>query len=148
MKTENVQDYPTAARCEVFSGDLKVEHEGITIAETKGGYRVIERHHPPTYYFPPEDVNIEFLSENAHRSFCEWKGVARYYDVTAIDLRSINAAWVYSEPSRAFLDIKGYISFYASKVDHCYVNGERVVPQPSDFYGGWVTHHLQGDFKR
>ena len=147
MKPENVQDYPMAARCEVFSGELKVEHEGLTIAETTRGYRVIERHHPPTYYFPLADIHTDVLSENAHRSFCEWKGVARYYDVTINASRSMNAAWVYSDPARAFRDIKGYISFYASKVDHCYVNGERAVPQSSDFYGGWVTHHLQGDFK-
>ena len=35
-------------------------------------------------------------------------------------------------------DIKGYLCFYASPWE-CFVDGEKVVPQPGDFYGGWTT---------
>jgi hypothetical protein len=32
-------------------------------------------------------------------------------------------------------------------MDACYVDGERVTPQPGGFYGGWITHDIVGPFK-
>jgi hypothetical protein len=32
-------------------------------------------------------------------------------------------------------------------MEGCFVDGERVLPQPGDFYGGWVTHEIVGPFK-
>lgn len=32
-------------------------------------------------------------------------------------------------------------------MDGCFVDDERVRPQPGDFYGGWVTHEIVGPFK-
>jgi hypothetical protein len=43
--------------------------------------------------------------------------------------------------------LKDFLAFYASRVDECFVDGERVVPQPGDFYGGWITSHVKGPFK-
>ena len=56
-------------------------------------------------------------------------------------------AWTYTDPTPTFRKIKNYLSFYASKVDACYVNGEKVMAQDGDFYGGWITKHLVGPFK-
>jgi hypothetical protein len=39
------------------------------------------------------------------------------------------------------------VAFYASRVDACYVDDERVEPQPGDFYGGWITRDVVGPFK-
>ena len=36
------------------------------------------------------------------------------------------------------------MAFYAGLMEACHVAGERVVPQPGDFYGGWVTANLDG----
>jgi hypothetical protein len=35
--------------------------------------------------------------------------------------------------------IANSISFCASYVDEAYVAGERVILQPGDFYGGWIS---------
>ena len=32
-------------------------------------------------------------------------------------------------------------------MDACYVNGEKVIPQPGGFYGGWITDDIVGPFK-
>ena len=40
--------------------------------------------------------------------------------------------------------LAGHVAFYAGKMEACHVAGERVVPQPGDFYGGWVTANLDG----
>jgi hypothetical protein len=38
------------------------------------------------------------------------------------------------------------LSFYAGPWD-CYVDDEKVEPQPGDFYGGWVTGDIKGIVK-
>ncbi len=55
-------------------------------------------------------------------------------------------AWSYDYPFPAYVDIAGYLSFYPDAVE-CYVDGERVQPQPGGFYGGWITSELVGPFK-
>jgi hypothetical protein len=39
------------------------------------------------------------------------------------------------------------MAFYASRVDEARVGDERVVSQPGDFYGGWITSWVTGPFK-
>ena len=43
--------------------------------------------------------------------------------------------WKYDNPTSRFAKIKGYLSFYAGPW-RCYVDGEEVIAQPGDFYGG------------
>jgi hypothetical protein len=58
------------------------------------------------------------------------------------------AAWSYPAPSTAYVALKDYFAFYASMVDECWVDEERVLAQPGNFYGGWITSHVKGPFKR
>ena len=39
------------------------------------------------------------------------------------------------------------VSVYPSKVERCFVDGEEVIAQEGDFYGGWITSRIQGPFK-
>jgi hypothetical protein len=32
-------------------------------------------------------------------------------------------------------------------MDGCFVDEERVEPQPGDYYGGWITSEVEGPFK-
>jgi len=54
--------------------------------------------------------------------------------------------WSYPNPNPPFETIASYFSFYPARLE-CYVEGERVQPQPGEFYGGWVTHEIVGPFK-
>lgn len=147
MKKENVWDYPRPAICEPFDGTLKVIINNVILAETSRGYRTLETSHPPTYYFPREDIRLHDLKPNTHVSMCEWKGKARYFDFVSDKLIIENVGWCYEKPTSGFEPIQNYISFYASKVDECFVNDERIASQEGDFYGGWITSNLQGPFK-
>lgn len=147
LPPENVWNYPRPAICEPTNERLKVVLGEHTIAETSRGFRTLETSHPPTYYFPIEDVNMVLLSKNQRHSLCEWKGQAHYYDSHLDDRVVRDIAWAYSNPTHGFLPIKDCISFYASKVDSCFVNDEEVSAQEGDFYGGWITGNLQGPFK-
>lgn len=64
------------------------------------------------YYFPHEDVESRYLEPSSHHTVCPWKGTASYYDVVAAGERNQNAAWYYSDPSRAAANIKDHIAFW------------------------------------
>jgi len=108
----------------------------------------LETSHPPVYYVSPDDIKMEYLEPIASgRSFCEWKGVAGYYNLSIGDKLVRNAAWYYPQPTEEFVPIKNYLAFYPSKMDACYVDGELVEAQAGDFYGGWITKDIIGPFK-
>ena len=118
-----------------------------TIADTTRGYRVLETSHPPNYYFPPEDIAERALERTKGTSFCEFKGRAHYFNVKAGSSVATEAAWAYDSPSDAFAPIAGYVAFYASRMDECYVDDELVTSQPGGFYGGWITEDIAGPYK-
>jgi uncharacterized protein (DUF427 family) len=144
---ESVWDYPRPPRLEISPKHLKIIFNGVTIADTRASYRVLETSHPPVYYLPPADIRMEYLELAQDRSFCEWKGIAGYYTVALGDKRAVNAAWYYPDPTPEFAPIRDYIAFYPARMDACYADGELVRPQPGNFYGGWITDDIVGPFK-
>lgn len=145
---ESVWDYPRPPRLEPVTRRLRVVFSAVTIADTTRGFRVLETSHPPTYYLPPDDIVMAHLRPSEGRgSACEWKGAATYYDVLVGDRVAERAAWSYPSPPATYLPLKDHVAFYAQLLDGCYVDGERVTPQPGAFYGGWITEDLVGPFK-
>jgi uncharacterized protein (DUF427 family) len=146
LQRETVQDYPRPPALQPVPQRLVIRLGGVVVADTMRGLRVLETHHAPSYYLPPEDIFAE-LRPVSGSSFCEWKGVARYFDVVAGGKTALRAAWAYDRPSAAFAALAGYVAFYAGLMDEAWVGDLRVVPQPGDFYGGWVTPNLDGRIK-
>jgi len=144
---ESVWDYPRPPRLEPCTKSLRVIHNDVSIADTRHGKRVLETSHPPVYYFPPEDVRIEYLSAIAGSSFCEWKGIARYYDLNVDGKYAPRAAWTYPEPVPEFREIRNHFAFYCHLVDACFVGDEQARAQAGAFYGGWITDNIIGPFK-
>ncbi|KAG8885207.1 hypothetical protein FRB98_001935 [Tulasnella sp. 332] len=133
------RDAPFIWRPEVLAEELDDEHESE-------GDAVLDPFHPPTYYIPPEDINMAILTANTRQTFCEWKGVASYYDFSAASPSVKSRIWTYKNPTEKFMNIKDHLSFYASPWK-CFVDGELVVAQPGDFYGGWLTSDIDGGHK-
>jgi uncharacterized protein (DUF427 family) len=144
---ESVWDYPRPPRVEEFPLPIRVIFNNQVIAETTRARRVLETSHPPVYYIPRKDLNMNVLQEAVESSFCEWKGRADYYNVLVGGRRAERAAWTYPDPSPAFQTLKDHFAFYAGAMDACTVDGEIVTPQPGDFYGGWITDNIVGPFK-
>ena len=149
---ERVSAYPRPPAL-LESGQLvRVEALGRLLAESRRSLRVLETFHPPTYYLPPEAVRQELLQPSSGASFCEWKGVARYFDVVTdagdpAERRLRRAVWTYPEPTQAFAALAGWFAVYPALMDGCWLDGELVRPQPGGFYGGWITSQVQGPFK-
>ncbi len=144
---ESVWTYPRPAILEPTGRHLRVLFAGRVIADTTRGLRVLETSHPPTYYFPPDDVASGYLRPAPGGSLCEWKGGARYLDVVVGGESAPAAAWTYPNPAPEFRRIKNHVAFYAAAMESCWVDGELVVPQEGGFYGGWITSHVAGPFK-
>ncbi len=144
---ESVWDYPRPPRLEDSDRRVKVVFGGVTLAYTTRAKRVLETSHPPVYYIPPDDIRMEHLTLAGGTSFCEWKGVARYYDIETEERRERRAAWLYPEPVPAYAELEDCVAFYPSLMDACWVDGEKVRAQEGDFYGGWVTSEIVGPFK-
>ena len=144
---ESVWDYPRPPRVEDSPKHVQVIFNGVTIADTHHACRVLETAGAPVYYIPQEDIQMQFLSPAGRRTFCEWKGWASYYDIEVNGKRGQRVAWFYPQPTPGYEGIQNYVAFYASKMDACTVNGEKVRPQPGGFYGGWVTNNIVGPIK-
>jgi len=142
MQRESVWDYPRPPRLEPSSKTVRVMLGGEVIAESSRAYRVLETSHPPTWYIPKADIKMELLRPTRKSSFCEWKGQASYWSAASAE----NAAWSYESPNASFKAIQGHLAFYPSRFE-CYVDDERVVAQPGDFYGGWITQDIAGPYK-
>lgn len=117
------------------------------LAESQRAKRVLETSHPPVYYLPPSDIDVECLAEFPRKTWCEWKGMAHYYSVIVPGRSIPQAAWYYPQPTPQYTELAGYVAFYPSKMDACYVDNDRVVAQLGDFYGGWITPEIVGPFK-
>ena len=146
MKKESVWDYPRPPRLEPVAQTIRIVLAGRTIVETSDAKRVLETSHPPVYYLPREAFTCELLA-SARRSFCEWKGMATYWSLRQADRTETDCAWSYPEPTPGFASLRDHLAVYPAAMDACFVDDERVTPQPGRFYGGWVTSNLIGPFK-
>ncbi|NMM48447.1 DUF427 domain-containing protein [Marinigracilibium pacificum] len=144
---ESVWDYPRPPKLEKTNKLIEVWHKGICLARSNGAYRVLETSHPPQYYIPPSDVQMQYLLPSDLETHCEWKGTGNYYDLYLENELNENVAWTYMSPNNSFSLIKGYLAFYAGMIDKCMVDNESVTPQPGKFYGGWITSDVVGPFK-
>ncbi|MGB3464191.1 MAG: DUF427 domain-containing protein [Cyclobacteriaceae bacterium] len=144
---ESVWDYPRPPKLEVFKGHLRIVFNGEVIADSNRAFRILETSHPPTYYIPVSDFKEGTLSKTAKHSFCEFKGMAAYYDVSWGGKIAKNAAWGYPDVNPAYKELQDTVSVYAHMMDSCYVNDELVQAQEGDFYGGWITSNIVGPFK-
>lgn len=144
---ESVWDYPRPPAIRSVAVRLQVWFAGAPIADTTHGSCVLETASPPVYYFPQEDVRRDFLNPMIHTTLCEWKGVATYWNISIRGRRQEAICWSYDNPEPEYKRLKRHFAFYPSLVDACYVGEEQALPQPGDYYGGWVTANIVGPFK-
>ena len=148
LPEENIWDYPRPPAIEPVQARIRVVYKDIVLANTTHAYRLLETGHPPSYYIPPKDVNEKLLIRNNKSTYCHYKGLASYYDFQPSDGQTLveSRVWSYDNPIGSdgkYMALKGYYSFYVNPWD-CFVNDEKVEPQPGDFYGGWKTKNIRG----
>ena len=144
---ESVWDYPRPPRAEPRTDRVVVRLGGAVIVDTTASVRVLETSHPPVYYVPLDSFPASVLVPVQGTSFCEFKGVAHYFDVVAGGVHIARGGWTYPEPTRGFEALSSRVALYPGRMDSCEINDEQVTFQAGDFYGGWITRHVVGPFK-
>ncbi len=145
---ERVWDYPRPPVVVPCPREVRVELGGEELARSSRALRVLETSHPPTIYFPPADVRWDLLADSAApRTWCEFKGSARYLDATVPGRAVAAVGWTYAAPASGYEALRDHVAFYPGRVDAAWLGDERVRGQASDFYGGWITADLVGPFK-
>jgi uncharacterized protein (DUF427 family) len=145
-----VWDYPRPPAVDPSDEHVVVEApDGTVLADTRSALRVLETSHPPGYYLPRQDVDLDRLRPNGPpRTVCEFKGAATYWDLHLDDGTVVrDVGWSYDDPTPGFLAIAGHVTVYPERAGRCLVDDEVVRPQEGAFYGGWVTDRVVGPFK-
>ncbi len=104
------------------SRHVRVEVDGVAIAESAKPTLLFETGLPVRYYLPKTHVRMDLLTHTDTVTHCPYKGQAEYWSVRAGDAVHPDLAWSYRAPFPESQKIAGLISFYNEKVD-LYVDG-------------------------
>jgi uncharacterized protein (DUF427 family) len=104
------------------SRHVRVEIDGVTVADTIRPYLLFETWSPTRYYIHPDDVNMSLLTATDTHTQCPYKGTASYWSVTISDKIYKDIVWSYSDPIPEIPKIKGLLCFFNERVD-LYVDG-------------------------
>ena len=103
---------------------VRIEADGVTLAESGQPRILFETGLPPRYYLPLTDVRMDLLRPSASQSHCPYKGTAGYWSVdTGLGVHR-DLVWIYRTPLPESQKIAGLACFYNEKVD-VYLDGVR-----------------------
>src|SRR5712692_4165641 len=114
------------------SRHVRVEIDGVTVAESGQPRILFETGLPPRYYLPLTDVRLDLLVRSDGATHCPYKGTAGYWSVdTGVRVHK-DLVWIYRTPLPESQKIAGLACFYNERVD-LYVDGEKVARPKTQF---------------
>jgi uncharacterized protein (DUF427 family) len=112
---------------------VRVELEGLVLAESSSPVMVFETGLPTRYYLNRTDVDFSLLFPSETVSACPYKGTTSgYWSARAGGEVHADLAWTYDFPSRELLPIAGLVAFYNERVD-LFLDG-RLLTRPSTHF--------------
>jgi uncharacterized protein (DUF427 family) len=97
---------------------VRVELDGLLLAETTSPVMVFETGLPTRYYINRTEIDFASLVESPTVTSCPYKGMTSgYWSVRVGDTIHPDLAWTYDFPTQPLLPIAGLIAFYNEKVD-------------------------------
>jgi uncharacterized protein (DUF427 family) len=105
------------------SRHVRIEVDGVELADTTRPRLLFETNLPVRYYIPRADVNEARLERTDTTSQCPYKGVASYYSARARARVVDDIAWTYPFPIPECPKIEGLVAFFDEHVD-VWVDGE------------------------
>jgi uncharacterized protein (DUF427 family) len=97
---------------------VRVELDGILLAESRSPVLVFETGLPTRYYLSRTEADLTRLIPSGTRTACPYKGTTSgYWSVRTPGGTHPDLAWAYDFPTRQLLPIAGLIAFYNEKVD-------------------------------
>jgi uncharacterized protein (DUF427 family) len=114
------------------SRHMRVEIDGVTVAESNSPRLLFETGLPVRYYLPKTHVRMDLLVPTETVSNCPYKGRAQYWSLSVGDSVHEDVAWSYRTPLPESQRIAGMVAFYNEKAD-LYVDGVRQERPPNRF---------------
>jgi uncharacterized protein (DUF427 family) len=106
------REHPThRVRESRVDGRMVVDLAGQAIADSRNVVRVDEDGHPPRFYFPRDDVQMQHLKPSAKSTYCPFKGHASYFDLRLEGRHVPDAVWSYEDPYAEHIGLKGRLAF-------------------------------------
>ena len=105
------------------SRHVRVELDGITMADSRQPRILFETGLPPRYYLPLTDVRMDLLRPSGTTSHCPYKGTAGYWSVDTGRAVHEDIVWIYRTPLPESQKIAGLACFYNEKAD-LFIDGE------------------------
>lgn len=105
------------------SRHVRVEIDGVALADSTMPVILFETGLPPRYYLPKTDVEMRWLTPTETSTACPYKGTARYWSVRVGDSVHRDLVWSYDAPFAESAPIAGRVAFYNEKVD-IWVDGQ------------------------
>jgi uncharacterized protein (DUF427 family) len=106
------------------SRHVRVEIDGVTVAESASPRLLFETGLPVRYYLPRTHVRMDLLELSEGVSHCPYKGQAQSWSVRLDGRLHENQAWSYPTPLPESVKVAGLMCFYDEKVD-IHVDGVR-----------------------
>ncbi len=104
---------------------VRLEHQGVVLAESDRPQMLFEAAFPMArYYLPRHDVRVELLPSPLV-TVCAYKGRATHYTAVVGGQELPDIAWSYTDPLLDATAVKGLISFYQERLD-VFVDGRPV----------------------
>jgi uncharacterized protein (DUF427 family) len=104
------------------SRHVRIEIDGVTVAESTSPTLLFETGLPTRYYLPKTHVRLDLLTATDTETHCPYKGQAAYWSVDTGTAVHEDIAWSYATPLPESLGVAGLVAFYDEKVD-VYVDG-------------------------
>jgi uncharacterized protein (DUF427 family) len=105
------------------SRHVRVEVDGVTVADSVRPHILFETGLPARYYLPLSDIRTDLLTPSDTSSHCPYKGTAGYWSVDAGHGAHPDLVWIYRTTLPESQKIVGLACFYNEKVD-LYIDGE------------------------
>jgi uncharacterized protein (DUF427 family) len=97
---------------------VRIELDGVVLADTTSPVMVFETGLPTRYYFNRTEVGFDHLVATDTVTSCPYKGMTSgYWSAQVGDALYPDLAWAYDFPTAELRPIAGLISFYNEKVD-------------------------------
>ena len=106
------------------SRNVRVEIDGVTVADSSSPRILFETGLPARYYLPLPDVRMDLLTPSDTHTSCPYKGTADYWHVDVDGTEHRDIVWIYRTPLPESQKIAGLACFYNEKVD-IYLDGVR-----------------------
>lgn len=99
------------------SRHVRVEVNGVEVANTKSPHLLFETTLPTRTYISKTDCRLDLFQESTLKTLCPYKGEASYYHVKTPSGLVENIVWWYPNTTLECVPIRGLVAFYDEKVD-------------------------------